>query len=161
MDLQITCTRDGIKTYPMHRHNNYEIMLYLQGTGFLRTKNTNYPFSPGSIIIVPPHIEHGSASENGFKNISIGGSFENLFQIKDVVTITDNSQGEGRILAEMIYNNRHKTGSYLSKLCTAYIHFILQYINSTEVISISVSKIMNEIAENFYVCNINIKSLLK
>ena len=28
MDLQINCTQDGIKTYPMHKHNNYEIMLY-------------------------------------------------------------------------------------------------------------------------------------
>jgi len=59
MDLQINRTLDGITTYPMHKHNNYEIMLYLKGTGHLRTKNINYPFSPGSIIIVPPHTEHG------------------------------------------------------------------------------------------------------
>ena len=66
MNLQINCTQDGIKTYPMHKHNNYEIMLYLKGTGYLRTKNARYAFSPGSIIIVPPGMEHGSTSKNGF-----------------------------------------------------------------------------------------------
>ena len=161
MDLQITCTRDGVTTYPMHRHNNYEIMLYLQGTGYLRTKNINYPFSPGSIIIVPPHTEHGSTSKDGFKNISISGNFENLFHFKDVVSLSDNSQGEGRMLAEAIYNNRHKIDSYVSKLCSCYIHFILQYINTTDVINMAVSNIMDEIADNFFDCNINIREMLK
>jgi len=51
----------------MHKHNNYEIMFYLCGTGNLRTQNKDYSFSPGSIIVVPPGIEHGSTSKDGFK----------------------------------------------------------------------------------------------
>ena len=131
MNLQINCTQDGIKVYPMHKHNNYEIMLYLQGTGYLRTQNRDYPFSPGSIIIVPPGMEHGSTSKNGFKNISISGKFENLLRFEYPVTLFDNKQNEGKILATMIYNNRHKNNDYVSKLCAAYLHFILQYISAT------------------------------
>ncbi len=160
MNLQINCTQDGIKVYPMHKHNNYEIMLYLHGTGHLHTQSTNVPFSPGSIIIVPPGMEHGSASTNGFKNISVSGSFENLLHFKDVVALSDNEQNEGKMLATMIYNNRHKNSNYVFKLCAAYIHFILQYINISDNIGMSVNKIISEIENNFYNQDINLSQLL-
>lgn len=161
MNLQINCTQDGVKTYPMHKHSNYEIMLYLKGTGCLRTRSADYPFSPGSIIIVPPGTEHGSTSKNGFKNISVSGKFENLFQFEDIVTLFDNAQNEGRLLATMIYNNRYKNSAYISKLCSAYIHFILQYISVADNINISVNKIICEIENSFYDCDINLSRLLQ
>lgn len=161
MDLQINCTQDGIKTYPLHKHEHYEIMFYLQGTGKLCTHKTDYYFSPGSIIIVPPETEHGSTSERGFKNISISGKFENLLHFEEVVTLHDNVQNEGRSLATMIYNNRHKNNDYIHKLCSAYIHFILQYINISDNIGKSVNKIMYEITNNFYDSNINLQQLLQ
>ena len=40
------------------------------------------PFKPGSIIIVPPRVTHGSVSQNGFVNISIGGDFTGLSNLK-------------------------------------------------------------------------------
>lgn len=33
MNLQICCTEKGVKTYPLHKHQNHEIMLYLEGSG--------------------------------------------------------------------------------------------------------------------------------
>jgi len=161
MNLQINCTQDGINTYPMHKHNNYEIMLYLQGTGYLRTQNTDHPFSPGSIIIVPPGMEHGSTSKNGFKNISVSGNFENLLHFEDIVTLFDNEQNEGKMLATIIYNNRNRKNDYVSKLCTAYIHFILQYISTIDNMSVSVHKMISEIENNFYDHNIDLHNLLQ
>lgn len=161
MNLQINCTRDGIKTYPMHKHHNYEIMLYLQGTGHLRTQNTDYPFSPGSIIIVPPGIEHGSTSKNGFKNISVSGNFENLLRLEKTVTLFDNKQNEGKMLATMIYDNRHKSNDYVSKLCTAYIYFIMQHISVTNNLDAAVNRIICEIENNFYDYDINLSQLLQ
>lgn len=161
MNLQINCTQDGVKTYPLHKHSNYEIMYYFQGTGRLRTQKKDFHFSPGNIIIVPPENEHGSTSEHGFKNISVSGSFENLFHFEEVVTLFDNAQNEGRSLATMIYNNRHKNDDYTSKLCTAYAHFILQYISFSDNIGKSVNKIMCEITNHFYDSNINLRQLLQ
>lgn len=161
MNLQINCTPDGVKTYPLHKHSDYEIMYYLQGTGRLRTHKTDFPFSPGSIIIVPPETEHGSTSEHGFKNISVSGTFENLLHFEEVVTFSDNAQNEGRALAAMIYRNRHKNSDYISKLCSAYIHFILQYINVSDNIGKSVNKIMCEITNTFYDSNINLRQMLQ
>ena len=161
MNLQINCTQDGIKTYPMHKHNNYEIMLYLQGEGYLRTTHADYPFSPGSIIIVPPGIEHGSTSKNGFKNISVSGNFENFLRFEETVTLFDNKQNEGKMLATMIYDNRHKNNDYVSKLCTAYIHFIIQYISVTDNLGAAVNRIICEIENNFCDYDINLCHLLQ
>ncbi|MBR3942588.1 MAG: helix-turn-helix domain-containing protein [Clostridia bacterium] len=161
MNLQINCTPADITTYPLHKHNNYEIMFYLHGTGHLRTPNDNYPFSPGTIIIVPPGTEHGSASEKGFKNISISGNFENLLHFEDIITIRDNPQNEGKMLAETIYNNRHKNNIYVSKLCVAFIHFILQYISVTDNISASVNRIIYAIENSFRDSNIDLCCLLQ
>lgn len=161
MNIQINCTKDGIKTYPLHKHSHYEIMFYLEGTGHIRTSEAAFAFSPGSIIIVPPETVHGSTSEHGFKNISVGGEFENLFHFEEVVTLFDNAQNDGRTLATMIYNNRHKNSNYISKLCSAYIHFILQYINISDNIGKAVNKIMCEITNNFYDSKINLRHLLQ
>lgn len=110
---------------------------------------------------MPPETEHCSTSEHGFKNISVSGRFENLLHFEEVVTLSDNAQNEGLSLVTMIYNNRHKNNDYIDKLCSAYIHFILQYINVSDNIGKSVNKIMCEIANNFYDSNINLRRLLR
>lgn len=160
MEMRITCTQDGVTSYPLHKHDNYEIMFYLQGEGHMRTTSKDYAFSPGSIIIVPPGITHGSTSVNGFKNISVSGRFENLLCFTETVVLSDNAEGEGRMLAAMIYNNRHKGNEYLSKLCSAYVHFILQNISIDGNINMSVNKIVSEITDRFYDSDINLKQIL-
>ncbi len=160
MNLQINCTCDGVKTYPIHKHTHYEIMLYLSGNGFLRTTDNNYPFSPGSIIIVPPGTEHGSTSENGFKNISIGGNFGHLLHFKAPASLTDNERQEGRILAELIFNNRYGNKEFLSDLCTTYIRFMLQNMQREDNVSIAVNKIISRITESAYDYNVSLNSLL-
>lgn len=158
---QINCTPENIIEYPLHKHNSYEIMCYLEGKGHLRTRNNNYPFTSGTIIIVPPKTEHGSASKSGFKNISVSGDFDNLLHFDDITVIDDNAQSEGAMLATMIYNNRNKSSDYLSKLCSAYVHFILQYVNAASNISTAVNKIASNITNNFCDCNIKLSELLQ
>lgn len=159
--MKINCTGDGIISYPMHRHKDYEIMLYLEGSGYMRTTHKDFPFSPGTIIIVPPGIAHGSISDGGFKNISVSHNFGNLFHFSNVVALSDNEKNEGRILAGMMYANRHRDSDFLSGLCNAYVQFILQYINTDDAMVSLVNKIASEITEKFFDCNIDLGSILK
>ena len=145
----------------MHKHNHYEIMLYLHGTGYLKTTKEDYPFAPGSIIIVPPGIEHGSISDNGFKNISIGGEFEQLLYFHEPILLHDNARKEGALLAALIYDNRYKSKDYLSKLCSAYLHYLLLDLKIEDNMSAAVNKIICEITENFCDKNINLNAFLK
>ena len=102
MSFKINCTQDGVVQYPMHTHKNYEVMLYLEGTGYMCTELGNVPFESGTVVIVPPNIKHGSVSENGFKNISIEGDFERYWHFDCVKFFSDNDAQEGKTLAQFI-----------------------------------------------------------
>lgn len=160
-DFQINCTQDGIKEYPLHKHDKFEIMIYLSGNGFMKTSDGNYEFSPGTIIIVPPEIYHGSSSENGFKNISIVGDFEQYLFFEKTVVSHDNESGEGRALAAILYNNRYFNNNYLSAVCTSFVYFVLQNLSIDDSINIEMNKIITEITQNFYDADIDLSELLR
>lgn len=48
----------GYQTYPYHRHNGYEIYLFIQGNILLYIEQDCYRLSPGDIIIIPPTSRH-------------------------------------------------------------------------------------------------------
>ncbi|MBQ4136931.1 MAG: AraC family transcriptional regulator [Clostridia bacterium] len=148
MPVFVNKTDDGTRVYPMHKHKFYEIMLYIWGEGFLRTAEKSYPFEPGTIIIVPPEIPHGSISEKGFVNISVGCDFEKLLYLKEVCALSDNDSGDGKKLAQLIYENRYFSNDYLRSLCSAYIRFILQNMERESSVALAVERINRGISES-------------
>ena len=160
MSYTINRTQDGVIQYPVHTHKNYEIMLYLDGKGYMRTELGNIPFETGTIIIVPPNIKHGSISENGFMNISIEGDFEAYFGFDTVKSFEDNETQEGKMLAEMIYENRYGNDTYLASLCTAYVCFLMQRFELDSAMQRSVKKITDEISQNAFDSQIDLTLIL-
>ena len=161
MSTRINKTKDGVKTYPLHTHNHYEIMLYVEGNGEMLTQKGNFSFSVGTIIIVPPKIEHGSVSKNGFKNISIGGDFESFFTFEEPVVLFDTPSNEGRTLASLIYDNRFRSDEYLEVLISAYLHFLLKYIKVNKHSENIIKKIIFEISNRFADSELNLALLLQ
>ena len=160
MNLKINCTPDEVVQYPMHAHRNYEIMLYLEGEGHMRTELGNVRFEVGTIVIVPPNIMHGSTSKNGFKNISIEGHFDRYFDFDTVKTVASNETQEGLTLAKMIYENRYGNDTYLKSLCTAYLCFITQRIEVDCLLQKVVQKIVFEISQQAFDSQINLALIL-
>ena len=148
MNLQINRTNDGTVQYPLHTHSHYEIMYYVDGEGYMRTDIGDFPFRPGTVIIVPPCVEHGSTSKNGFRNISILGEFERHLNFDRVVSLADTDMREGRVLAELIYENRYGNKAFLESLCTAYLCFLLQCFEIESSIDRTIKKIISEISEH-------------
>ncbi len=124
-------------------------MYYLEGIGYLATSKEDIPFKKGDIIIVPPKIDHGSVSENGFINISISGDFEHLLMFENSVKLHDNESFEGEKLAQLILQNRYSGDEYLSALCTAYIHFLLKNAEYDNRLSRAVATIVSQMTERF------------
>ena len=149
-DLYISKTKPGTKIYPLHQHPNWEIMYYLKGEGYLATKTGNLAFKPGTIIIVPPKIAHGSVCEDGFVNISIGGDFGHLFMFDNIVVQQDNDMWNGERLSKLIFDNRFADEEYLSVLCNAYAHFLLKNAVYEKKLNREISKIVAEITKNFF-----------
>ena len=150
MSYTINRTQDGVIQYPMHTHKKYEIMLYLEGEGCMRTELGNIAFEAGTIVIVPPNVKHGSTSRNGFRNISIEGNFEAYFRFDTVKSFEDNENQEGKTLAELIYENRYENDTYLESLCTAYVCFLMQRFELDSAMQSCVKKIIAEISRNAF-----------
>lgn len=161
MDYRINQTPKGTLKYPLHSHKNYEIMLYTEGEGFLRTKTENVPFRRGTILIVPPNMIHGSASHQGFRNISIEGEFEGYLHTDTVRSVSDNEEREGETLARLIYENRYKSPAYLASLCTAFLCFLLQRLRVEHPLAQSVQRILSEIAERALDPEIDLGQILR
>ena len=161
MSYTINCTRDGLVKYPMHTHKNYEIMMYLDGEGYMNTDQGRIPFCPGTIIIIPPSVKHGSVSQNGFKNISIEGEFGRFFHFNEVKALSDNEAQEGKALSQIIYANRYGKSNYISSLCTAYVCFLMQQFEADSAIQKAVQKIITEISGNAFDSQINIAQILE
>lgn len=159
-NISVGITKPNTKKYPLHRHTNWEIMYYLSGEGHLENEGERIEFHPGSIIIVPPNILHGSVSKDGFVNISIGENFNNLFQFNEIVAVEDNASKDGERLSKLIYENRYADGGYLSALCNAYAYFLLQNIECQKPVNRAVNCIVKSVFENFQDSSFNITTLL-
>lgn len=158
--VYLTCSGAEL-SYPIHSHSEYEILYYLEGTGFLHTSLGDYPFSPGSIIIIPPDTLHGSISESGFKLIAIDSDFENTLSFSSPAVTSDTESRDGEALVTMIYRNRISDDDYLSSLIYAFLRFILRNSTPEDTLTRAVRKIANEISETFFDCNISTSALLR
>ncbi len=147
-------------SYPLHSHAEYEILYYLEGKGHLHTSSGDFPFSPGTIIIIPPDTLHGSVSENGFKLIAIDSDFENMLSFSSPAVTSDTQGRDGEALATMIYRNRINDDDYLSSLIYAFLRFILRNSTPENTLTRAVRKIANEISENFFDSNFSPSTLL-
>lgn len=60
-----------IHVFKPHQHTTWEIVLYTHGTGFATVGDKPIPFQPGTIVCMPPKIDHSEFSEPGYRNIYI------------------------------------------------------------------------------------------
>lgn len=160
MKINVGITDDGVITYPPHKHDTLEIMTYLTGTGYLYTPEMNYPFEPGTVILVPPGIMHGSVSERGFKNISIGGNFDELLVSENPISVQDSKDFTATALAKMIYGNCYASEDFLSELCHAFLYFLLQRMNFGNNAYTAISKIIKDIKRDAFDNNISLNNIL-
>lgn len=156
----VNITDNGTVRYPLHVHSKYEVMVYLEGTGYLETEDKSYPFLPGSVIIVPPEVKHGSVSKHGFKNISIEGMFENMFIYKNIISFSDNDENEILTLAKLIYHNQYKDKDFLNSLCSAFTkRLILETNNKNQILS-AIDKIISKINQQYYDSSLSVSNIM-
>ncbi len=152
-----------IKEYsPLHSHKCFEIVVFTQGSGFFIADNQRIPFSPGTVVIVPPEILHETFSEDSaLERIYINEISNFIPSITAPVVVNDDAEGENLFFAKMIYRNRYHNSEYVSSLVNSFIHHILQDIKIVNELNTSIKTIVGEITDNFSDSNININSILR
>lgn len=147
MSYLINVTKDASL---VHKHRNYEIIVYMENNGCFCTPDKKTRVSKGNIIIVPPDTLHGSLMNSGIERIYISGEFSQIFNFTEPVIVSDNDNNDGLTLAKIIYNNRFENPDYVASLCNAFAHFLLCNINMDDNISVAIKEIIHEITENFH-----------
>ncbi len=158
--VYVNLTEDGVIKYPKHQHAFTEIMLYLEGNGYMACDVGKIPFSPGTIIVIPKNVTHGSVSENGFKNISIGGDAQNSFMLTEPVVLRDNHFGEAKRLATLLLETENNNDYYRNTLFEAYLLCLLQMLKRNTPVYAAVDSIINKIKEQAFNGNINLSKIL-
>ncbi len=57
---------------PPQAHDVWEILLILEGTGYLQAGGQRYPFDPGTFFCIPPLLEHQVVPDAYFNDYCIG-----------------------------------------------------------------------------------------
>ncbi len=125
------------------------------------TEFGDIPFSAGTIIIMPKGVVHGSVSENGFRNISVGGEFEHIFVLDKPVRLCDNVLCEARRLALLLLENRSTDGYYKKSLGETYALCLLQMMRADAPTYSAVEKIVGKIKEYAFDPNIKLAGILR
>ena len=98
----------SINSAPVHSHNNWEIVLNLEGEGTTIIGDKEHYFYPGTIICISPNIPHSKNSENNFKDIFIQASDFSIRETNDVVIFTDDEEKSFETLMYLALRIFHK-----------------------------------------------------
>ncbi len=145
---------------PAHQHKNYEIVVYVSGSGVFHATGKQIPVFPGKMVIIPPGVMHSVIFSDRLERIYIRGEFSHIFNFTLPTVVLDNPENEGLLLAKMIYNNRYANSEYVAALMGAFSHFLTQSMKMEDRISTVIEDIVYKITNNFYDSNMNLNALL-
>ena len=148
------------RDFPLHKHDYYEILVYVDGEGHIMIENQTFSIKKGEIVAIPPKMEHGSISSDKLKSIYVAWKGNFPFTFNHPLFFSDNQNEEGQFLAKAILNNRFKNTEYLSALCNALAHFVLQNVKIETNVDKAVNQIINQITLNFQDCDFNLNKVL-
>ena len=70
MALLLAGASQGVLTdCTMHVHDCYEIIMNVSGEGIAEIGGAEYPFSPGTIHVIPPNTPHKKTASEGFRDL--------------------------------------------------------------------------------------------
>ena len=113
-------------SFPEHVHPFWEMILTIEGTGVQIAGGQELPFHPGSVLLIPPQVPHGTVSEEGCREISI--SFYDFIPLGEgrLLRLQDDEKGHLRYLAEWIIQTLQATDESTPSLTDALLLSLYQ-----------------------------------
>ena len=144
----------------LHKHNNYELVVYSSGKGKASIEGKVREVEKGMIVVMPPNTIHGSMSYDNLQYLAISGKSDELIHIDAPIVFKDNERGDGLSLMQMIFANRDGEKEYFNSLCLAFIHYVLTNVKVTSPIEKIVNKIKGQMSAKFNDSELNVTELL-
>lgn len=93
--------------YLNHHHSVWEMILILDGTGFMKVENQEYAFSPGTIFFIPPNMKHHNQADLSYYDFCIGLR-ENL-TAQNKFSVFQDDENQSFLHLMMVYDHVYRT----------------------------------------------------
>lgn len=103
----------------MHSHPDWEMVVFLRGSGLLRVGDQSIRFSPGMIVCQPPDIPHGTAADGEYQDMYIRVDGFVPFTTEKVPVLCDDADGRFQSILRILYEVFHKREENWRPLVTA------------------------------------------
>jgi AraC-like DNA-binding protein len=97
-----------LQHFCIHSHSTWEIILNLEGNGCDIVGAEEFPFSPGTIICIPPNIHHSKVSREQFKDIYLQSTEFFLNDRPEVLCLHDDEDKSVETLMQLAYRTFNK-----------------------------------------------------
>ena len=153
----VACTHIGLVATPMtyfpsHQHDVWELVVYTSGTGAITVGDVPVPFSPGTIVCLPPNIPHFETAQGGYTNIFIIFSRFTPFQ-PGIPTCIDDVNRSFYQIAMQLYTEFNLRQTGWKRICENLTEVLMRYLerwgSSTRVPE--VERLRHLLVENLHV----------
>jgi AraC-like DNA-binding protein len=147
------------QSFPVHRHDCWEITLNLSGRGTATVDGKEYPFGEGTIFCVAPGIPHGKVAPDGF--------VEGNLMLRDFVPfgssgfyrLEDDSNGTFRYLFDLIFDVVMKDSPNAQAIIHSLVDVLYQMLvgwSLTGNRSLAVDRFQKVLLDNLSNCDFDI-----
>lgn len=153
--------------YPAHEHSVWEIILNLQGEGYVLIGDRKYEYHPGTILCYPPGIPHTKYSKNGFRDVFLMPSSFPLSRLSEdnkALVFQDDAEKSLETLMLLAHRTFHKKGKNCRHLVDSIFETICQLLISWlqgEVEENDIERLKNKLTDSFADPGLSITKFLK
>ncbi len=141
----------SLSSSPEHVHDSFELILNLKGNGTMTIENTDYCFSPGTVVLCPPDSKHIKQSDFGFKDIFLRFNDDLKINLPVIYDDSENKTVKSLLHQALRYYNSKSNGyeEILNSIASLIIT-IITFEQNIKKNSPIVENVKNKIIENFY-----------
>ena len=131
--LHVGASPMSFKDFAVHQHDCFEIILNAEGTGTATVGGEEYPFTPGTIHIIPPRMPHSKSAPEGFRDQYIhtdslqGMGVLSLEGGSSLISLADDASHTAEGLMSILLA-RYVTSSRVDAVTEAIFHALLQHL---------------------------------
>lgn len=126
----IGLSSDMLTHCSMHKHDIWEIVLYLKGTGTHTIGSQTYRFHPGLLICQPPGVAHGTVADTTYQDMYLAVKDFQPPAAGPVLVFEDDKENRFRTIAQLMYTTYHRQESNHAEIVQALLNAMYQLLVS-------------------------------
>jgi gentisate 1,2-dioxygenase len=113
-----------------HNHKTWELIVNLEGEGYMEIEGQKIPFSPYTIVCIPPHVEHSKDADTGFCDTWVWCSDFPMLDTEHATALQDDSDHNITSLINVLYSVQYRKEPNKKAVAESLMESIQQLILS-------------------------------